>query len=1086
EVVGRVDATDPEGTPLSLSISSGKHSSLFSTSGLDIVLTAEGAALGALDFERDPAIILEVAVKDASAERLSTLSTVTVNVMDMNEVPLLEVGSDATFRVSENAPAGQSIGAPLSARDPDAGAVLRYSLLASAGGLVAIDAASGQLFVTSAGSIDFEALPESRKSLDVSVRVTDEGGLASPAVPITVSVDNVNEAPVMSSEHVRFVVAENAVAETLVGRLSASDPDEAAKGSSALTFSLEGAADSPFALDGERGIVVSKPSLLNHEGRSEWKFTAVATDPSRSVIFNFASHAFDEDAADAAKLAFLLEPSMTDDIASRFLSLQPTGEVSLYYESKLAVGTTMKLGVRVTDSSGSFATSDLIVTISDANFPPVFAALPAGAFKLDEGDYSSTGATIATLITTDEDEDDSATFAIVSDASGTLSVDAATGVVRVQAKPSSVFDHEAVEEYRVVVSATDKAGEVVEHSFSFLVLDVPEAPRCTALPTIRISEGAAVGTTIARMDCSDDDEGDSVSYSVDSPLFAALPDGSITLAERLDFETMPRRTTVVRASDMAGNEVRSELVVHVEDANDAPVVLPGALVVTENVPGVELGSAVVATDQDAADRLEYSISSTNCWSSGSTTLPSMTTVPLLIDAPFVVLHMQELADVELAFTSADGAAIRFAFAFSPGTDAEVTVVNEAGTRIASGSFDALAVYEQHKIYIALQGDAESRSVVRAVVGAGSSRSADGASDLFTSPPVGVVSPSLFTKLQVRSPGSIVKSLCGPNAALATVVRSSLTIESSTGVLSLVEGVSLNHEYTPTIGVAITATDSAGSSDSAAVLIQVLDVNEPPAFHATPSVTIPENSETGEQFRLDLHARDPDVGECGLLLFTLEDNPWITLDGTRGLVTVSSGASLNFEEKRELKLALSVSDACDLDVVSETTLQVNVGDVPEAPKLASAEFKLTIPETASAGDAVDGVLVATDEDLGTTLRFSMVSSSSFFHLSPAGVFTLMEGVELDFEELVHNVHPMVVSVTDGDHVVGGAARISVTNVNEPPTFERSDIYVKEGPVKPMDLTSLASDPEGADLSWALLDESSVWTISCGNLAVIGDK
>ena len=95
--------------------------------------------------------------------------------------------SPVTRSVSENTPAGQAIGDPISARDAD-GNTLTYSLRGADADSFAIDAGTGQM--RTQGAYDFEA----QSSYSVIVRVSDgEGGRA--IVVVGIAVTDVDEPP---------------------------------------------------------------------------------------------------------------------------------------------------------------------------------------------------------------------------------------------------------------------------------------------------------------------------------------------------------------------------------------------------------------------------------------------------------------------------------------------------------------------------------------------------------------------------------------------------------------------------------------------------------------------------------------------------------------------------------------------------------------------------------------------------------------------------------------------------------------------------------------------------------------------------
>lgn len=130
-----------------------------------------------------------------------------------NEAPFdLEIDDS---HVAENAPAGTLVGT-VSADDPDPEDVLSYSLVDDAGGRFAIDSATGALTTTAA--LDHEA----QASYDLIVRATDPDGLSTQRT-VTISVDNVNEAPTAAADAV--AVDEDATTGNLWSLLLGNDSD---------------------------------------------------------------------------------------------------------------------------------------------------------------------------------------------------------------------------------------------------------------------------------------------------------------------------------------------------------------------------------------------------------------------------------------------------------------------------------------------------------------------------------------------------------------------------------------------------------------------------------------------------------------------------------------------------------------------------------------------------------------------------------------------------------------------------------------------------------------------------------------------
>ncbi|UVO50371.1 Ig-like domain-containing protein [Sphingomonas sp. SUN019] len=137
------------------------------------------------------------------------------------QLALLRLGAAPTdvvisnASVAENLAAGAVVGT-VSATDT-ANDTLTYALIDDAGGLFAIDAATG--VVTTTGMLDFEALAA---AYAITARATDSGGLSTDKA-FTIFVTDVNEAPVAQGDQV--AVNEDATTGNLWGTLLANDSD---------------------------------------------------------------------------------------------------------------------------------------------------------------------------------------------------------------------------------------------------------------------------------------------------------------------------------------------------------------------------------------------------------------------------------------------------------------------------------------------------------------------------------------------------------------------------------------------------------------------------------------------------------------------------------------------------------------------------------------------------------------------------------------------------------------------------------------------------------------------------------------------
>lgn len=200
-------------------------SDLFSLSGGELHVSAP------LDFETKAQHPVKVRITDSQGATIVT--TVTVNVTDVNESPS-PIAWDGPTSLAENSAPGR-LGTATST-DPD-GYRLYYSLVDPPAGL-SIDVASG--VVSTLRSFDHEAEPQ----VTFTVRAIDAGGL-SVLKTFTVEVTDVNEKPSITSAAALTVPEEEAVGSTLL-TLTASDPDA----DETLSWSLN--TTGPFTLDGDK------------------------------------------------------------------------------------------------------------------------------------------------------------------------------------------------------------------------------------------------------------------------------------------------------------------------------------------------------------------------------------------------------------------------------------------------------------------------------------------------------------------------------------------------------------------------------------------------------------------------------------------------------------------------------------------------------------------------------------------------------------------------------------------------------------------------------------------------------------------
>ncbi len=195
--------------------------------------------------------------------------TVTVKLIDVNEPPVFDAEN---LTVPENSTAGTVVGR-VAATDADADDRLTYLINDdNSASPFEIDRSTGEITVREGANLDFEGTTTYRVNL---VAIDRAGAAASETVEIQLS--NVNEPPQITKQE--FQLEENSQPGTLVGRLTAADPDS---GDNLRFRFTAGNEDGLFILDEHTGeITVNDDAALDYEAANRiWWLTVQVIDGS--------------------------------------------------------------------------------------------------------------------------------------------------------------------------------------------------------------------------------------------------------------------------------------------------------------------------------------------------------------------------------------------------------------------------------------------------------------------------------------------------------------------------------------------------------------------------------------------------------------------------------------------------------------------------------------------------------------------------------------------------------------------------------------------------------------------------------------
>lgn len=321
----------------------------------------------------------------------------TIQVLDINEAPVLPPTASAT--VGENA---AGVVYQVSPDDPDSDTTFAFAIVGGADAArFTIDPETGELRFREPPDFETPSDANGDNVYQVIVAASDGALVATQTVSVTVS--NVNEAPMIRSQSA-FSVSEN---QTQVGTVSASDPDS----NTTLRYSIVGGADAAlFRIDPATGQIefLATPDFESPRDASrtnEYRITVEVTDgalrsrkdltvrvrnvneaPSLTSGTNFRvaenetgvanAQASDPDQADTARFAIVGGAD-----ASLFRIDPVTGELSFVnppdFESPADADGDNRYEITLSASDGKLtATQDVTVTVFGASEPAPEAVTP--------------------------------------------------------------------------------------------------------------------------------------------------------------------------------------------------------------------------------------------------------------------------------------------------------------------------------------------------------------------------------------------------------------------------------------------------------------------------------------------------------------------------------------------------------------------------------------------------------------------------------------------------------------------------------------------------------------------------------------
>ena len=887
----------------------------------------------------------------------------------------------ATREVPENTEAGENIGAPVTAADPDTGDTPAYTLGGTDAAFFDIDASTGQLQTQAA--LDHEV----KNSYTVTVTASD--GALTATVDVTVTITNIDEAGTVA-----LSTDQPAARAEITAALT--DPDEGVTGA---VWQWERSSDGNT---GWAGIGTSSPSYTPVDGdvgyhlRATASYTdvhgpaktaqaastlAVQAGANRPPEFDSATAtrevpenteagenigapvtAADPDTGDTP--AYTLEGADLDsfDIDSASGQIQTKSGVAYDHEVKSSYSVTVKAD----DNNGGTATIDVTITVADVDEPPEFDSATA-AREVPEN--TEAGENIGAPVTAnDPDTGDTPAYTLEGADADSFDIDSASG--QIQTKPGVTYDHESKSSYSVTVKADDNNGGTATIDVTITVADVDEPPEFSVETASRtIAENTTTGVAIGDpVTATDPDTGDTPAYTLggtDAAFFDIdASTGQLRTQAALDHETKSSYTVTVTASD-GTLTATMDVTVTVTNIDEA-----GTVALSTNQPPARAEITAALTDPDegvsgAVWQWERSSDGNTDWAGIGTSSPSYTPVDgdvgyhLRATASYTDGHGPGKTAQAVSTQAVQAGANRPPEFDSATATREVPENTEAGENIGApvtandpdtgdtpaytlegadaDSFDIDSASGQIQTKPGVTYDHESKSSYSVTVKADDNNGGTATIDVtITVADVDEAGTVALSTDQPPARAEITAALTDPDEGVSGAVwqweRSSDGNTDWAGI-----GTS-SPSYTPVdgdVGYHLRATASytdvhgpAKTAQAASTQAVQAGANRPPEFDsATAAREVPANTEAGENIGAPVTANDPDNDT---LTYTLggTDADFFDIGRSTGQITVGAGTTLVYETKSSYTVSVTAADPSGSSAAIGVTIALFAEDLGE--------------------------------------------------------------------------------------------------------------------------------------------------------------
>ena len=952
-----VAATDTDTTDVLTYTLGGTDAASFSI----VSTTGQLQTNAALDYATQSSYTVTVSVSDGNGG--SDSITVTITVTGEDTPPI----ADGICRVGDVLAAGESCTYPSTDTE--------FSVNSNGNGQF--------LFFSSGSRLNIKDTQINNVSYTLVAEKLDSGSWEIKELGATAPPPATNNAPVFAEgASTTRTVAENTASSTNIGTtVAATDTD-----GDTLTYSLSGTDTAAFSIVSTSGQLQTN-AALDYEMKSSYSVSVSVSDGkggsdsiSVTITVTDVSETGTPPVADGVcRIGDVLAAgeSCTYPSTDTEFSVNSNGNGQFLFfssGSRLNIRDTQINNVSYTLvaeklNSGSWEIKELGATAPPptTNNTPVFTDGTTTTRSVAEN--TASGTNIGTAVSATDADNDTLTYTLGGTDADSFTIVSTTG----QLQTSAALDHETKSSYSVTVSVSDGKGGNDSIAVTITV---------TGGETPPVADGICrVGDVLAA--------GESCTYPGTDTEFSVNNNGNgqflfFSSSSRLNIRDTQINNvsyTLVAEKLSSGSWEIKELGATAPPPNTAPVFTDGASTtrtVAENTAsGVNIGSAVSATDADTDDTLTYTLGGTDAASFGIVSTSGQLQTNAALD-----YEMKSSYSVSVSVSDGNGGTDSISVTINI-TDIDETIPNRAP--------------------VFTEGNTATRSIAENTVPGANIGAAIAATD--------------------ADGNTLTYSLGGTDAASFSIVSTSGQLQTR---------AALDYETQTSYSLTITVSDGT-LTDSISVTINITDIDETipnraPVFTEgnTATRSIAENTVPGANIGAAIAATDADGNT---LIYTLggTDASAFRIVSTSG--QLQTNAALDYEIKTIYSVSVSVSDGTLTDTISVT---INITDIDEtipnrAPVFTEGNTATrSVAENTGTRVNIGAAIAATDAD-GNTLTYSLsgTGASAFRIDSSSG--QIRTSSSLDYE--TQSSYILTVNVSDGSLTDFIDVRINVKDVNE---------------------------------------------------------